>query len=185
MTTQRIYPGLACSNLEFFNHNNQVKAFNNGAMIDFHDLPYGYHQVLKDALVAEPEANDILKEWHPDSEMKRHENFVKCRFGGLDFTPDIKDMELQEGEYWDCPLRGSCKGEGKVCKSISYKGNPLTNMDIKLLKLLHTSLTNDNLAEEMNMPLGSFHVFKRKLYQKLDIQTKPEAVIAAVLLNLI
>lgn len=183
--TDKIYPGLDCSSIEFFNQDNKIKAFTKGKMVDFEDLPYTYHQILKDALVKEPETLKFLKEWHPESEMKVIEQFVKCRFGGLDFVPDIKNLELQTGEYWECPLRGSCKGEGLVCRSLSYNNHVLSNKEIKLLKLLPTSLTNEALCDEMEMPMGSFNLFKKELYQKLNIQTKQEAVVIAVRLNLI
>ncbi|OBQ56068.1 hypothetical protein JJL45_05355 [Tamlana sp. s12] len=181
----RIYPGLTCANLEFFNHEGKVKAFTKGKMVDFEDLPYTYHQLLREAINDEPETDAILKEWEPNSELKQLHKFVECRFGGLDYTPDIQNMELQDGEYWDCPLRGNCKGEGKVCRQLSYNNQNLSNNDIKFLKLVHTPLTNEALAEEFNMAMGTFHQFKKRLYQKLNIQTKPEAVLVAVMLNLL
>ena len=182
----RIYPGLNCSSIEFFNNNNELKVFTKGKMVDFEDLPYTHHVTLKDALNQIPEAKAILEEWHPDSEQQQLKKFASCRFGGLDFTPDIQDFNLQSGEYWDCPFRGSCKGEGIVCKNLTYQGNELTAADIKLLKLLGTNYTNEVLSEEMEMCQGTFNLFKKQLYAKLGgIQTKQEAVIIAVKLNLI
>ncbi|WP_417237237.1 MULTISPECIES: hypothetical protein [Flavobacteriaceae] len=182
----RIYPGLNCSSVEFFNDKGDVKAFAKGKMLDFEDLPYSYHQTLKAELKKEPQTNKILNQWFPDSELQQLEKFVSCRFGGLDFVPDIQNYQLQKGEYWDCPLRGKCKGEGIVCRNLTYEGKELTANDIKLLKLLGTNYTNEVLAEEMDMCQGTFNLFKKQLYAKLgNIQTKQEAVIIAVKLNLI
>ncbi|AXP79218.1 hypothetical protein CJ739_118 [Mariniflexile rhizosphaerae] len=184
-TTTRIYPGLNNSSVEFFILNDQVKAFTNGKLQDFYDLPFGTLLILRDALDKENEVDTILKDWHPDSEMKRLEKFVRCRFGGLDFNPDIEDLQLQKGEYWDCPLRGVCKGEGVVCKNLEYKNNELMPKEIKLIKLLATNLTNDALADKLKMCMGTFNLFKKGLYKKLNIQTKQEAVLIAVELNLL
>ena len=40
------------------------------------------------------------------------------------------------------------------------------------MQLSSTELTNDVIAEEMNMPLGTFHKAKAQLHQILGIQTK-------------
>jgi len=184
-TTTRIYPGLKCSSVEFFNDNKKVKAFSQGKIQDFYDLPFSILMVLRDALKNEHDADTVLKEWFPGSEMKRLEKFVSCRFGGLDFTPDIQNLTLGKGEYWDCPLRGVCKGEGIVCKPLTYNTETLTTHDIKAIRLLATSITNEALAGELNLPMGTFNLFKKQLYKKLNIQTKQEAVVIAVELNLL
>lgn len=184
-TTTRIYPGLNCSNIEFFNDKDKVKAFSQGKIHDFYDLPFSILMVLRDALSKENDTDTILKDWLPESEMKRLEKFVSCRFGGLDFTPDIKNLTLGHGEYWDCPLRGTCKGEGIVCKQLVYNNHTLTAKDIKAMRLLSTSITNEGLADDLDMPMGTFNLFKKELYKKLNIQTKQEAVVIAVELNLL
>lgn len=181
----KIYPGLIDSSVEIFVHENQLKAFAKGQTYDFNDLPYTYHAIFSEALSKEPETQAILKEWFPESEIKQREQFVKCRFGGLDYTPDIKDMKLQDGEYWECPLRGACKGEGIVCRSVTYKGEILDSKHIKLLKMLATNMTNQNLYEAMDMHEGTFNKFKKELYAILGIQTKQEAACISKDLNLI
>lgn len=188
MTTSvqsKVYPGLLCASVEVFLHENQLKAFVQGQTYDFQNLPYAYHTIFSEALSKEPETQSILKEWHPDSKVKQLEQFVKCRFGGLDYTPDIKNMELQDGEYWECPLRGMCKGEGIVCRSVMYNDQILNNKHIKLLKMLATNMTNQSLYEAMGMHEGTFNKFKKELYAILGIQTKQEAACISKDLNLI
>ncbi len=185
MTTTRVYPGLNNSSVEFFNLDNQVKFFSDSKMKDFHEIPVSTLLLLRDALKYQNNVDTILKDWHPESEMKRIEKFVSCRYGGLDHEADIKNLELQKGEYWPCPMRGMCKGDGIVCKKLTYNNETLSAKEIKLMQLLSTALTNEALADEIDLPLGSFHVFKKELYKKLNIQTKQEAVIIAVKLNLL
>jgi hypothetical protein len=48
----------------------------------------------------------------------------------------------------------------------------MSTEEIKLMQLSSTELTNDVIAEEMNMPLGTFHKAKAQLHQILGIQTK-------------
>ncbi|WP_417200071.1 hypothetical protein [Bizionia sp.] len=184
--TNRIYPGLNCSSLEVFNDNGNLKAFSQGKLQDFESLPFTYIQTFKEELNRDIKAKEIIESWFPDSDLQQVKKFASCRFGGLDFVPDIQNFQLQNGEYWDCPLRGNCKGEGIVCRNLTYEGKELTATDIKLLKLLGTNYTNEVLADEMDMCQGTFNLFKKQLYAKLgNIQTKQEAVIIAVRLNLI
>src|SRR5690606_21256028 len=142
-------------NLEFFKTSNGIKAFTNGKVFSFNELPMAIYQLLKEKMKSS-EGYKILKKWHPESELQQIEKFVECRFGGLDFKPDIAGKILQQGEYWECPLRGNCPGEGKVCNKLSYNGHELEAIEIKLLKMIATtSLTNEVLSIELNVPLGS------------------------------
>jgi DNA-binding CsgD family transcriptional regulator len=186
-TTQpRVFPGMLCQGIEIFKSESGTKVISSGTVISFHDIPTPIYQTLKESMVHNKEAHAILKEWHPESELKQVEKFSECRFGGLDFTPDIIGNQLQEGEYHDCPFRGKCKGEGIVCKALKYKGNVLTAEDIELIRLLSTSDTNEVIAEKLNISLGQYHKIKKDLYARLgNIQTKQEATLIATELNLI
>src|SRR5690606_7045028 len=116
-------------------------------------------------------------------EIKQIEQFVKCRFGGLDYEADMTSDYIQEGEYIECPIRGMCKSEGILCKAVTFNGKPLDNTEIKLAKLLTTNYTNDLIADTLEMAMGTLHLAKKNLYKKLDVQTKQELTLIAVKLN--
>ena len=73
----------------------------------------------------------------------------------------------------------------RVCQSLRYNGHVLTEQDIQLLRLIATSHINEVIAELLNISLGMFHKVKQALYSKLNVQTKQEATLIAVDLNLI
>jgi len=186
LTNSKLYPGMNDSGLEFFTVESEVKIIQNGKISAFTELSFAIIQVLKEAISKDKELKMALLDWHPNSEYNRLEQFAKCRFGGLDFTPDIKNNKLQKGEYKECPLRATCPNNGIVCKLPSFNGIELELNDIKLMKLLSTDLTNENIAEQMGVPFGSYHKIKKALYQKLgNVQTKQEIAIIATRLNLI
>lgn len=185
MGTKRVYPGMLDSNYEFFNTEDGLKVMSNGKIIDFNAIPMPLYQLLKEEKEKHSEAHAILMEWYPDSEINRLKTFAKCRFGGLDYTPDITPETTQLGEYWDCPLRGACKGEGIVCLPLRFNDQILHNLEIKMIKLLTTSSTNEVISNDLNLSLGLFHKTKQKLYKKLQVQTKQEITIIAQELNLI
>jgi len=188
MTTaqSRLYPGMIDQGVEIFKTKEGVKVISSGTIIAFQDIPMPIYQILKENMVSDVKAFPILKHWYPNSELQQLEKFASCRFGGLDHTPDISNNILQDGEYHDCPFRGKCKGEGLVCRAVKYNGNTLSNQEISLLKLLATNDTNELIAEKLKISYGQFHKIKKLLYAKLgNIQTKQEATIVAIELNLI
>ncbi|WP_026730174.1 helix-turn-helix transcriptional regulator [Flavobacterium denitrificans] len=189
MTTQvqtnRVFPGMICQATEFLVMNDEVKVLNNGKLLPFSDVSHDTLALLEDAINADPEVKNLLLKIHPESQFKRIEEFVKCRFGGLDFEGDIVDGNLQEGEYWECPERGQCANEGILCKLPKYNNKRLKAPEIPLIKLLCTDATNEAIADKLSLPMGSFHKAKKHLYQKLNVQTKQEIVIIAISLNLI
>ena len=178
-------PGLLCSGIEFFVVENEVKFIHAGKMKTFSELSYPIVELLKEEIAKDQNVIDSLLELQPNSEMKQVEQFVKCRLGGLDFKADIIENVIQEGEYWDCPNRGKCKHEGTLCKLPVFNNYRLEPVDVKLMQLSATEMTNEVIAEEMHMPLGTLHKLKKKIYAILEIQTKQESALIARDLNLI
>jgi hypothetical protein len=179
-----VYPGMVCANTEIFNHGSKLLAIHGGKTIDFDDLPIEIFNRINQVLYTDIAALQQLKEWFPNDPKSQIKKFASCRFGGLDHTPDFGE-DQQCGEYWECPNRGNCAGEGVVCKLPVYNSKRLSYKDIKLIKLLTTVSTNEVIAIELSMPLGSFHLAKKRLYEKLGVMTKQEITRVAVALNII
>src|SRR5690606_15223935 len=146
-TKQRIYPGLLCKSIEFFTQGKKFKVITGGKVKDFVNAPYSIHQILKEETSKDPAANELLHSWYPESELKRLTQFGSCRFGGLDYHPDVKNSKVQDGEYSFCSARGHCPGEGILCKSPKYRGTDLSFLEISLLQSLSGIDTNENIAD--------------------------------------
>ena len=184
-TINLTYPGMLCNGIEFFTDNNGTKVIQNGKVLPFCEVSLETINFLEKTIQNDKAVHLALHDMHPNSKFKRIEQFVNCRFGGLDFQADIKEGKLQDGEYWDCPKRGSCSSEGILCKLPTYNGSRLENQEVKLLQLTATNKKNQVIADLLNLPLGSFHKVKQALYFKLNIQTKQEGVMISFMLNLI
>lgn len=183
---QKLYPGILDDSFEFFvSHGNRM-FFNNGAVNPITHLPFSIVDLLNKEIEKNPEAKAILMEWHPDSEFKQMAQLIECRFSGLDFTPDVKEGVLQEAEYWECPKRGNCAGEGILCKSFELNGHVFNKTEIKLIQLSTTDKTNEVIADELDLPLGTFHKMKQSIHQNLgNVQTKQRLTQIAYHHNLI
>lgn len=185
VNTNTLFPGMATTATEFFIDQKELKFIHSGRILPFTELSFGIIRILEEKINQDKFLKLELFDMHPTSKMKRIEQFAKCRFGGLDFRADIIDGDIQEGDYWECPLRGSCKSEGILCKLPTYNGLQLQKQDVRLMQLLATDKTNEVIADEMQLPLGSFHKAKKNLYEMLNVQTKQEVVIISIKLNLI
>lgn len=183
--TNRLFPGMGDLSTEFFNSDNSVKIIQNSKILPFCEISFATQEILQEAINSDLDTKLALHDMHPASGIKRLEQFVKCRFGGLDFQADIKDGQLQDGEYWDCPNRGNCPHEGTLCKLPVYNDKRMTMQDIQLLQLTATNKTNEAIGEEMDLPMGSLHKAKKILWMNLGIQTKQEGVMISFFLNLI
>ena len=183
----RTYAGMTCSGVEIFKEpTGNLSIINEGRVKPFSEAPVAVIEKIRSQIAFDIEAQNILKTMHPWDASKRIEQFAWCRFGGLDFKPDFKDGVFQEGEYHSCPNRGSCIGEGVLCKLPVYGGARLTGKMVVLMQHLSGTDTNEVIAEKMNMAMGSFHLLKKKLYEALGgIQTKQEVVHIARDLNIV
>lgn len=185
MTTNRVYPGMVDNSVEFFVIDNQLNAIQNGIIKSFTDFSFALISLIEETMEADEQAIEALMQMHPGSRLKRIEQFAKCRFGGLDCTPDVKNGVIGEGDYWDCPIRNKCQFNGVLCKAPHYNGQELTPIDIEIMKSSTTTKTNEVIAEDIGVPFGTFHKIKQGLYEKLNVQTKQEVAVIAVLMNFI
>lgn len=185
LATNRQFPGMGDSAIEFFISEKETKFIQHGKVLPFSQIPFATIKLLDEAIHADININLELHDMHPVSNLKRIEQFARCRFGGLDFVGDIIDGQLQEGEYHECPKRGNCKSEGILCKLPDYNGEKLSSLDIKLIQLLSTSKTIEAIIYEMDLRPGTFHKIHNILYNKLAVQTRQEVTKIAYLLNLI
>lgn len=185
--TKKMYPGMISHEIEMFVVENELKVMQGGKISSFAELSYATFQLLREAIENDKNVQTHLKQMHPTSEYRRIEQFAKCRFGGLDFTGDIcnETGTVQDGEYWECPLRGNCLSEGVLCKMPKVGEERLTSVEIKLIQLSTTDKTNEVIAEEMDLPMGTFHKNKKHIYEKLRISTKQCLTKFAMSMNLI
>lgn len=184
--SNKFYPGMVNRAVEIFKEDNDLKFIAEGRVTSFQNAPFAIISIIQEAIDETASAKQLLEKWHPNSPTKQSKQFAWCRFGGLDYSADILDGVLQDGEYHDCPRRGNCAGEGLLCKLPIYKGTRLTGQMVKLMKLLCTTDTNAVIAEKMKLPDGSYHLLKKNLYVALGgVQTKQEVALIARHLNIV
>lgn len=186
MQQQKLLPGMVDDSVEFFTSDDgKIKYIHQGHVNCISQLPCWLSKTLNEYIDNHPEVKMHLERMHPDSEIKQLHQFISCRFGGLDYSGDIIDGKIQETEYSHCPLRGNCKSEGVLCKMPVVNGHTLTSTEIKIIQLSTTDKTNEVIADELGLALGTFHKYKQSIYDRCAVLTKQCLTKLAYSLNLI
>lgn len=188
MSATRLYPGMCDGSLEIFFHpeEQQLKAIEDGKVKPFGAVSESRKFFLHEILQDEPQTASVLEEMFPKNRNAQVEMLAKCRFGGLNFSPDYcAETKTTNYDIIDCPLRAHCKGCGVVCRNLEYRGEQLDDTDVKAIRLMATDHKTILLAEELGMPEGTFHVYRTKLYRRIGVKSKPELARVGVELGLI
>lgn len=188
MNSTRLYPGMCDDSLEIFFHpgEKKLKGIVGGRVKNFADIRSEKKQFLISIIETEPDLQNILEKMFPENRTAQIEKLAECRFGGLNFQPDYcGKTNTYNNDIIDCKIRSSCAGNGIVCKNLKYNGEELSSTDVLAIQLMATDSKTEVLAEELNMPLGSFHVYRTKFFEKVGVKSKPELARVGVELGLI
>lgn len=171
----KIYPGMLDTRIEYFTENGNVYKIKDGAVHKFDDVED--HPELQFIIDNESGLRSILSEMSGTDEKEMQKKLAACRFGALNFEADFDIRGNASHDFIDCSQRGSCIGENKVCKPLILNGEEITEKQLNILRGCASNLTNEAVADTVQMPLGSFNVLKQKTYRQLKIQTKQEGVL--------
>ena len=188
MNATRLYPGMCDDSLEIFFHpeEQKLKAIVNGAVKDFSAIPAAKKQFLNHIIETDAHLAEIMETMFPGDKASQIEKLAVCRFGGLNFQPDYCGVtHSQNHDIIDCSIRSTCPGSGIVCKNLKYQEEELTQTDVLAIQLMASDHKTELLAEELHMPLGSFHVYRTKFFNRLGVKSKPELARVGVELGLI
>jgi len=125
----------------------------------------------------------LMQEYHNDKKAqlglelmqiptkKRLEQYGICLYGGLDDQPDFSKDETNK-EWFNCGKRGSCPGEGLVCKSIKTILGYISPRQIQYLEFAVKGLTDMQIAEEMGVSHATICSHRVHCQQVLKLDNK-------------
>ena len=177
MNATRLYPGMCDDSLEIFFHpeEQKLKAIENGSVKDFSSVSAKKKRFLTSIIENDTQLAEVLDGMFPGDNDAQVEKLAQCRFGGLNFQPDYcAATNTQNHDIIDCSIRSTCPGSGIICKNLSYQGEELTHTDVLAIQLMASDHKTEVLAEELHMPLGTFHVYRTKFFNRLGVKSKPE-----------
>ena len=129
-----------------------------------------------------PEAYKDLSKWYQKSaanvpyyQYLMVNRFCRCNFGKLDNTKkDIGRNGVFNFERVDCPMRGECPHENKVCCP-SFNSN-LSDAELRVMKLVYDGCDNDEIADQLYLSPHTVKNHIKSVYAKLGIHEKSEFI---------
>jgi DNA-binding CsgD family transcriptional regulator len=183
---QVLPPGLLDNATEFFIHEHEIKCLYKGSVLSFKDFPAEVITTIDNDMAANPKAMKALCDWDITDPDERMRQYIACRFGGFDNSPDIcADGKIQPAEYVDCGRRGICAYEGKLCSSIVLANGVLTKREIEVLRQIGLGLLDKEICDILNITQDTLRTHKDNLCLKSGVQRKAGLSILAFQYKLI
>jgi DNA-binding CsgD family transcriptional regulator len=183
---QTLPPGLMDNSVEFFIHKHEIWCLYKGNKYAFEDFPSEILEIVDADMAANPKAMKALHDWDITDPDERVRQYIACRFGGFDNTPDICNTGImQPAEYVDCGRRGICPYEGKLCSSIVLEFGTLTKKEIEVLRQIGLGLLDKEICEVLSISQDTLRNHKDSLSTKSGTQRKAGLSILAYKYKLI
>jgi DNA-binding CsgD family transcriptional regulator len=183
---QTLPPGLMDDSVEFFIHDHEVKALYKGRSWKFDEFPTELVEIIDNDMASHPKAMKALADWDITDPSEQMRQYIACRFGGFDYSPDINgEGIIQVAEYVDCGRRGKCAYEGKLCSSIVLANGVLTKKEIEVLKLIGQGLLDKEICDSLGIAQDTLRSHKDSLCSKSGLQRKAALSVLAYQYKLI
>ena len=177
--------GILDSNVEFFSNDGSTFAFVQGEMLPVTAWPQSLRQAVLLDMEMHPQAIGFLHHAEIYGEDEMITQYVKCRFSAMDNDPDVIDGVLQQPEYVECALRGSCPYEGRLCELLKAAHGTLTHREIEVLRLIPEGMLDKEIADKLGISPLTVGVYMKNLREKTGYKNKAELVRFAFEKNLI
>lgn len=181
--TQKIIAGLVDSSVEIFAQGKGLFFSCGGKVNDISQLASDIRKTIEALMWENKPAVKILHNWC-DNTNEMVDQYMFCNFGGLTIKPDYdSDNAKLSTEVWDCPLRGKCEGEGKICQSNNEAR--FTNKEIQVLQFVRDNkeMPFKAIAHHLNMAKNTLQQHTKSIYRKTGIHSKTEMVFKAMAIN--
>lgn len=128
---------------------------------------------------------ELVDEWNLLDEKSQTTQYLACRYGAFDGSPDIIDGKLQVPEHVACGIRETCKSQGKLCGSIQLKHGNLTVHEVRTLTEVGNGLLDKEIADKHNISVHTVRHQKDSICRKSGLERKPAMVGLAYMLGLV
>lgn len=134
----RIPSGLIGKGTESFTLNQEPYTIFGGQTYCFPTTPSCRVSLYADHMRANPKGERAMEKMTGSKDlMVKTKQWMMCRFGGMDNTPDIdENNNIQAAEYVPCSKRGTCPFEGEGCSTIEVaEGVFLSKAELAVVRL--------------------------------------------------
>jgi DNA-binding CsgD family transcriptional regulator len=187
MKKPNLIAGLDNKGVEIFlSDDDSLKAIYDRKVQHFDMLPSKLHDAFISHMMANKRALTSLKhDFHLTDVNDMLIQYMKCNFGNLDLEADMHEDGTINPKCWDCGLRGTCPGEGKVCGRIQGPNGMLTKRETEVFFLLIDGKIDKEIATHFESSLATVETQLTNIRTKLQCNNRIEVMNFAVKRKLI
>lgn len=182
---QSIPPGLSANETEFYWDGEKLMALHEGHNLPFYELPSGVISRLRGLMEADEEAMKIFEADGPKLWRDRLYVYVKCRFGGFSFEPDLTAQNVS-GECWNCGCGGNCILQTVFRGKLEVAHGVLTRREIQVIRTLTKEryAIGEAVASELGISVSTLNKHKKRVFEKVGVSSIQELAVWTSKMNL-
>ena len=178
--SQHLPPGLFDKAVEFLVHDHEIHCQHDGQRFKYADFPEWIIELIEEDMYNHPKAIKALVDWDITDRDEQIRQYICCRFGGFDNTPDIdENRNISPAEYVQCGRRGICKYEGKLCVSIVLPNGNLSKREIEVLTCIGQAKQDKEICYELSIDQSTLRNHKNSIEEKAGVHGKVAMAILA------
>lgn len=185
---RKIPPGLSANELEFFwdFEKEQLMALLHGSLVEFSELPPSILKRLQFFMENDEEAMEIFEKYGPQQIKDRLFIYVKCKFGGFSWEPDIKEG-IVKSECWQCKCNGDCILKPITRQVLKVRQGWLTEREIDVIRVLCSNgfPISEAAAHQLHISQSTLNKHKKSIFYKTGIQSIQELSVWATKMGLL
>lgn len=165
----RIPSGLIGKGTETVRINDEPYTIFKGKIHCFPTTPECRISLYRDHMQQHPEGERAMEKITGSKDiLVKTKQWMLCRFGGMDDTPDISEQNIiQEAEYVPCPKRDTCPYKGIGCKkNVSINGVTLSKSELAVLKFIR--LHDKEIADALFLSTETIKTHIQNILRRLD-----------------
>lgn len=170
----KVPAGIIGKGIEIFKSGDFLYFINEGVRKPYHLMPKEFRSAFQSELNSDNEAKRIIYEQfnissYEDMEIK----FIECRYGNLDYTPDLIDGIL----FHDAPRCNNieqCPGFGKVCKIPTPINGKLTRQEYRIITFIAEGLQTKEISNILCITDATTRTHIQRVHAKLGVNNNVE-----------
>jgi DNA-binding CsgD family transcriptional regulator len=171
---KKLPAGLTDNTLNIFYHPDGPKAIMNGNVTRYIELPSVMREPFQVELIRDKDACKCLREGfgiHDFDEME--EQFVSCRYGALNESPDWDGIKLTS-DAPICDKIRDCPGFNIVCKVPAGKNGTLSKSEYLVAQLVGEGKQDKEIASILDIEITTVRTHLTRIRNKLCVNNRIE-----------
>ena len=166
-------PGLSDSHMEIWaDENMDIFILKDGRKQSLNEIDKETKQMLYDDMLQHPFSVACLNKMGFIRRPAMLKQYLACRYGNFDHTPDFTSEGNTNSDYFNCGKRGSCRFEGKLCDKIKVAKGYLTKTEIHVVQMMALDLPDKQIAEILGMAENTLKNHKAAIFEKMEVHSK-------------